>query len=92
MKNKFQEYIVSNEVRDILTRYKKDNYSILMAILTGYKQFAADDILKLREIHKKKLIQKIDNGEYDDGMKELLHIKEIIGDMLEARSKEVDNF
>jgi hypothetical protein len=85
LRNRFEEFILSNDVKNILLTYGNDNNKILIAIITLFKRYANDEIIELREFHKKKLIKKIDNGEYDDGISEIKHIKNIIGDLLLQR-------
>lgn len=85
LKNKFESFIVSDEVKQILLTYGSDNHKILIAIITLFKQYANKEIIKIRELHKKKLIEQIDKGEYDDGISEIKHIKNIIGDILLQR-------
>ena len=88
LRNKFEIFIVSDEVKHILLTYGSDNDRLLITIIKNFKRYANKEILKLREIHKQKLIKKIDSGDYDDGMSEIKHIKNIIGDMLLEREND----
>lgn len=85
LRNKFENFIISDEVKNILLTYGSDNDKILIQIITLFKIYANNEIIKLREYHKKKLIKKIESGEYDDGISEIKHIKNIIGDILLQR-------
>ena len=85
---KFEDYIVSKEVAAFLiTNNGISNDLLLDQLLHKFKTYSNKEIIKLRENHKAKLIEKINNGEYDDGMSEIIHIRSIIYNLLDQRSK-----